>query len=158
MTPKVLPAMISLRNFRHREHDVPGLFFTDDRAVINLVKTLADCKYSATWGCWSVPHKELFLQSVQKLFKLDSFSPERLALLSGTSAASPTPDYHTGRSALEELAASALLRGRTAAETGKDQLEIIFSGSQIFIRLLSLIQSPLDQFHLLQRFSKKPQE
>ena len=173
MTPEVLPAMLSLRKLRHHERDVLSLFFPDDRDLIIQVKTLPDRKYSATWRGWYLPNTALHRRSVQKLGKLESFSLDYLASLSGTIAAIPASDDHTGISSQEELSASASIRGRTEAadiqETGKDQLKITFSGNQFFIKLfydpadvtnkaLSLIQSPLDQRNLFHRFPKKTQE
>ena len=96
MTPEVLPAMLSLRKLRHREYDVPGLFFPYDRDLIIQVKTIPDSKYSASWRGWYLPYTETNLPSVQKLGKLESFSLDCLALLSGTIAASPAPDDPTG--------------------------------------------------------------
>ena len=96
MTPEVLPAMLSLRKLRHHERDVLSLFFPDDRDLIIQVKTLPDRKYSATWRGWYLPNTALHRRSVQKLGKLESFSLDCLALLSGTIAASPAPDDPTG--------------------------------------------------------------
>ena len=141
MTPEVLPAMLSLPKLRHRERDVQSFFFPYDQDLIIQVKTLPDSKYSATWRCWYLPYTETHLRSVQKLFKLESFSLDHLASLSGTIAASPASDDPTGISSKEELSASASIRARTEAadiqETGKDQLKITFSGNQFFIRLIN---------------------
>ena len=130
MTPEVLPAMLSLRKFRHHERDVLGLFFPYDRALINQVKALPDRKYSATWRGWSLPCTALHRQSVQKLGQLASFSLDHLASCSGTSAAHPAP--------------------------GDLKTTMIYT--PITNPSWSTIQSPLDQCKLFHRFSKKTQE
>ena len=130
MTPEVLPAMLSLRKFHHRERDVLGLFFPDDRAIINQVKTLPDRNNSATWRGWSAHYTELHRRSVQKLFKWESFSLDHLASCSGTTAASPA----------------------------SGDLKTIMIYYQVTNPFWSTIQSPLDQLKLFDHYSKKPQE
>ena len=132
---------ITIRKIHHRNEDFIGIFFEWNQEIIDQVKRLPDRVYSNSQKCWYLPYSVAHFQNLIDLFgfKMADYPFSLLDRESGTIAATPAKDDHTGISSLEEHSVIASTSGWTEAadiqENEADQLQITFSGNQFFIKM-----------------------